>query len=88
VGPALGSKTRFSGVRNFIFERVSWYVLGEFEPSADTLNIVSQFFQENQRSWESLVAVGVCTDRAPDMIGLRSGFTNKVKEIHHFIVKP
>ncbi|XP_076055158.1 zinc finger BED domain-containing protein 5-like [Oratosquilla oratoria] len=34
--------------------------------------------QENQLSWESLV--GVCTDGAPAMRGLRSGFVTKVKE--------
>ncbi|XP_076065126.1 protein FAM200C-like [Oratosquilla oratoria] len=39
---------------------------------------VSDFFQENQLSWESLV--GVCTDGAPAMRGLRSGFVTKVKE--------
>ena len=38
----------------------------------------SNFFQENQLSWESLV--GVCTDGAPAMRGLRSGFVTKVKE--------
>ncbi|XP_076063460.1 protein FAM200C-like [Oratosquilla oratoria] len=39
---------------------------------------VSDFFQENQLSWESVV--GVCTDGAPAMRGLRSGFVTKVKE--------
>ncbi|XP_076038996.1 zinc finger BED domain-containing protein 5-like [Oratosquilla oratoria] len=34
--------------------------------------------QENQLCWESVV--GVCTDGAPAMRGLRSGFVTKVKE--------
>ena len=36
------------------------------------------FFQKNQLSLDSLV--GVCTDGAPAMLGLQSGFVTKVKE--------
>ncbi|XP_029650329.1 protein ZBED8-like [Octopus sinensis] len=39
---------------------------------------VSNFFQENQLPWDSLVAVG--TDGAPAMLGLQSGFITKVRE--------
>ena len=52
--------------------------------SADIFNIVSNFFEENQLSWESLV--GVCTDGAPAMLGLRSGFVKRVKEKNPSVV--
>ncbi|XP_029633763.1 zinc finger BED domain-containing protein 5-like [Octopus sinensis] len=45
---------------------------------------VSNFFQENQLSWDSLV--GMCTDRAPAMLGLQSGFITRVKEKNPSIV--
>lgn len=35
----------------------------------DVMNIVSNFFQEENLSWDKLV--GVCTDGAPSMIGSR-----------------
>ncbi|XP_068214344.1 protein FAM200C-like [Palaemon carinicauda] len=40
--------------------------------------VTSDFFKENKLSWDSLI--GVCTDGAPAMVGLRSGFITKVKE--------
>ncbi|XP_066958824.1 protein FAM200C-like [Macrobrachium rosenbergii] len=46
--------------------------------TADIFQDVSKFFQENHLSWESLV--GVCTDGAPAMLGLQSGFITRVKE--------
>lgn len=46
--------------------------------SSDIFNVVTNFFEKNKLSWESLV--GVCTDGAPAMIGLRSGFVKRVKE--------
>jgi len=51
---------------------------------ADIFNAVSKFFQENQPSWESLV--GVCTDGAPSMLGLRSGFIARVKDKNPSVV--
>ena len=45
---------------------------------------VSNFFQENQLSWDSLT--GVCTDEAPAMLGLQSGFTTRVKEKNPSVV--
>ncbi|XP_076043697.1 zinc finger BED domain-containing protein 5-like [Oratosquilla oratoria] len=49
-----------------------------FTTAEAIFDVISDFFQENQLSWESLV--GVCTDGAPAMRGLRSGFVTKVKE--------
>ena len=46
--------------------------------ATDIFQAVSNFFQENQLSWDSLV--GVCTDGALAMLGLRSGFIKRVKE--------
>ena len=45
--------------------------------AADIFNVVSTFFKENNLSWKNLV--GVCTDGAPAMLGLRSGFIKRVK---------
>ena len=46
--------------------------------SADIFNVVANFFQDNQPSWQSLA--GACTDRAPAIIGLKSDFIQRVKE--------
>ena len=43
----------------------------------DIMNIVSNFFEEENLSWAKLV--GVCTDGAPSMLGSRSGFMTLVK---------
>lgn len=45
---------------------------------------VSNFFQENQLSWDSLV--GVCSDGAPAMFRLQSGFITRVKEKNPSVV--
>ena len=44
----------------------------------DILAVVSKLFEENNLSWGKLV--GVCTDRAPAMLGSRSGFVTKIKQ--------
>ena len=44
----------------------------------DVFQVVSNFFQENKLLWDSLV--GVCTDGAPALLGLQSGFITRVKE--------
>jgi len=44
----------------------------------DVMNMVSNFFQEEKLSWAKLV--GVCTDRAPSMLGSKSGFVTLVKK--------
>ena len=49
-----------------------------YTTATDIFQVVSNFFQENQLSWDSLV--GVCTDGAPAMLGLQSGFITRVKE--------
>ena len=46
--------------------------------SAEIFNVVVNFFQENQLPWESLA--GACTDGAPAMTGLKSGFIKRVKK--------
>ena len=50
----------------------------------DIFQVTSDFFQENELSWDSLI--GVCTDGAPAMVGVRSGFITKVKEINPSVV--
>src|SRR5215469_15579232 len=44
----------------------------------DVMNIVSKFFQEENISWEKLI--GVCTDRAPGMLGSKSRDVTLVKK--------
>ena len=44
----------------------------------DILAVLSNFFDENNFSWDKLV--GICTDGAPAMIGSRSRFITKVKK--------
>ena len=50
--------------------------------SAEIFNVVANFFQENKLSRESLA--GACTDGAPAMTGLKSGFIKRVKEKKFF----
>ena len=52
--------------------------------SAEIFNVVVNFFRENQLSWESLA--GACTDGAPDMTGLKSGFIKRVKEKYSSVI--
>ncbi|XP_076049506.1 zinc finger BED domain-containing protein 5-like [Oratosquilla oratoria] len=64
---------------NNIKEKIMFCHPMESFTTAETIfDVISDFFQENQLYWESLV--GVCTDGAPAMRGLRSGFVTKVKE--------
>ena len=49
-----------------------------YTTATDIFQVVSNFFQENQLLWDSLVRV--CTDGAPAMLSLQSGFTTRVKE--------
>lgn len=44
----------------------------------DVMNLVNEFFEEENINWGSLV--GVCTDGAPAMLGVRSGFVTLVKQ--------
>ena len=48
------------------------------DKDVDVFQVVSDFFEENNLSWNNLVAV--CTDGAPAMMGSRSGFTALVKQ--------
>ena len=52
--------------------------------SAEIFNVVANFFQECQLSWESLA--GSCTDGAPGMTGLKSGFIKRVKEKNSSVI--
>ena len=44
----------------------------------DIFDVLSNFFQENQLWWESLVVAYM--DGAPAMLGQQSGFIQRVKE--------
>ena len=44
----------------------------------DVMDLINDFFEDSNISWESLV--GVCTDGAPAMLGCRSGFVTLVKQ--------
>ena len=46
--------------------------------ATDIFQVVTNYFQQNQLLWDSLE--GVCTDGAPAMLGLQSGFITRVKE--------
>ncbi|XP_068209237.1 protein FAM200C-like [Palaemon carinicauda] len=50
----------------------------------DTMNIVSNFFEEKSLLWAELV--GVCMDGAPSVLGSNSGFTPLVKIISSYIL--
>lgn len=50
----------------------------------DVMNIVSNFFQEENLSWEKLI--GVCTDGAPSMLGSKSGFATLVKKKNPVVI--
>ena len=45
----------------------------------DVMEMISSFFESNDLQWKNLC--GVCTDGAPAMLGSRSGFQSKVKEL-------
>ena len=47
--------------------------------SADIMGKMKTFFKAHGLQWENVC--GVCTDGAPAMLGSRSGFTKKVKEL-------
>ncbi|XP_076069719.1 protein FAM200C-like [Oratosquilla oratoria] len=69
---------RFVSGNNIKEEIMFCHPMESFTTAEAIFDVISDFFQENQLSWESLV--GVCTDGAPAMRGLRSGFVTKVKE--------
>ncbi|CAG9816532.1 unnamed protein product [Phaedon cochleariae] len=43
------------------------------------MEMIRSFFETNEFKWETLC--GVCTDGAPAMLGSRSGFQKKIKEL-------
>ena len=45
---------------------------------------MANYFQKNQLSWESSTVA--CTDGAPPMTGLKSGFIKWVKEKNSFVI--
>jgi len=47
---------------------------------ADIFNVVDNFQQEEGLSWENCVSL--CTDGAPAMLGVRQGFTARVKQVN------
>ncbi|XP_076062406.1 protein FAM200C-like [Oratosquilla oratoria] len=69
---------RFVSGNNIKEEIMFCHPIESFTTAEAIFDVISDFFQENHLSWESLV--GVCTDGAPTMRGLRSGFVTKVKE--------
>ncbi|XP_076054430.1 zinc finger BED domain-containing protein 5-like [Oratosquilla oratoria] len=69
---------RFVSGNNIKEEIMFCHPMESFTTAEAIFDVISDFFQENQLSWELLV--GVCTDGAPAMRGLRSGFVTKVKE--------
>ncbi|CAH1964676.1 unnamed protein product [Acanthoscelides obtectus] len=46
--------------------------------SEDIFNSISNFVEKNDLDWKKLI--GLCTDGAPAMIGVRSGLTRNLKE--------
>ncbi len=59
-------------------EMLFCHPMESYTTATDIFQVVSNFFQENQLLWDSLVRV--CTDGAPAMLGLQSGFITRVKE--------
>jgi len=54
-----------------------------YTTATDIFQVVSNLFQENQLSCDSLVRV--CTDRASAMLSLQSGFISRMKEKVHLL---
>ncbi|XP_068993482.1 zinc finger BED domain-containing protein 5-like [Neodiprion pinetum] len=52
--------------------------------SEDIFNSISDFIKKNDLDWNKLI--GLCTDGAPAMIGVRSGLAQKLKEKNPSIV--
>ena len=56
----------------------------------DVLKLVDAYFHEKYMKWEKIV--GVCTDGAPAMLGCRSGFIARTKQMYpdvvgtHFVI--
>lgn len=73
---------RFVSGNNIKEEILFCHPMESCTTAEDIFQDVSNFFQENQLSWDSLV--GVCTDGAPAMLGLQSGLVTKVKEKKSF----
>uniref|UniRef100_A0A8C4N202 Uncharacterized protein n=1 Tax=Eptatretus burgeri TaxID=7764 RepID=A0A8C4N202_EPTBU len=69
---------RFMSGNSVKEEMLFCYPMESYTTAADIFQVVSNFSQKNQLSWDSLV--GVCTDGAPAMLGLQSGFITRVKE--------
>ena len=59
-------------------EMLFCHPMESYTTATDIFQVVSNFFQENQLLWDSLV--GVCTDGAPAMLGLQSGFITQRKK--------
>ncbi|XP_076034823.1 zinc finger BED domain-containing protein 5-like [Oratosquilla oratoria] len=69
---------RFVSGNNIREQIMFCHPMESFTTAEAIFDVISYFFpQENRLSWESLV--GVCTDGAPAMRGLRSGFVTKVE---------
>ena len=64
-------------------EMLFCHPMESYTTATDIFQVVSNFFQEIQLSWDSLV--GVCADGAPAMLGLQSGFITRVKEKVHLL---
>ena len=64
-------------------EMLFCHPMESYTTATDIFQVVSNFFQENQLLWYSLV--GVCTDGAPAVLGLQSGFISRVKEKVHLL---
>ena len=65
-------------------EMLFYHQMKSCATSAEIFNVVVNFFQENQLSWESLA--GACTDGAPATTGLKSGFIKRVKEKNSSVI--
>ena len=75
---------RFLSVSTIKEEMLFWHQMKDRATSAEIFNVMANSFQENKLSWELLA--GACTDRAPAMTGLKSGFIKRVKEKNSSVI--
>ena len=69
---------RFMSGNSVKEEMLFCHPMESYTTATDHFQVVSNFFQENQLLWDSLVRV--CSDGTPAMLDLQSGFRTRVKE--------
>ena len=75
---------RFLSMSTIKEEMLFCHQMKDRATSAEIFDVVANSFQENKLSWKLLA--GACTDRAPAITGLTSGFIERVKEKNSSVI--